>query len=543
MLHKSARFILAAILALSLVPAVAFAANDDASSGNPIVDLFYTVVGYESGDNVQLASAGLYPNELTPPPTNSELSKIVPELAGSEELLNGGILLGSGGKLYYMREVAFKNGSGQTVSGYRTLECFQDGAWTTLATLPDWLQFCSATVFGATDYSEGEIILVGAPMGSDGSLPAITSNPESHVYTFDPNSEAPSWQEIPAQGVPVATSVVNNGKVLQMVGGIQNGSPTDAVLTFDISTGAVTEAGHLSSPVVGAQTVPYDNGLYIYSYADSLNDLRNGTGTPKVTIYREGVSDLNSSPITSGVTEPANIADYPSRKAVLSGALSQADEGLILVGPQSSGSTISDTYVGAWGNIDGSVSPYSQTLSDEPVSGAAATVYAGNLYGLGSVLGSDGTTSMVFRSTVMPDASCLVGSGGVWRKDSQTGLEFIFSPDYSRFKYKVTVDGNDLIWGQDYDSRAGTTIIDLRPGFLQTLSEGPHTMTAFFDDGLTEVSANFTVQQAASVIPDGYTRPAALASTGDTLPLVPLACMAVAAVALGAVAFKRRSAR
>lgn len=536
MLHKCSRFILAAVLAISCCPGLAYGAesvDQPKAPLNPLQELFYMISGYESNDvDLQSGTAPLYPNNLTPPQATND----IPEYAGALDILNDGILLGLGGNLYYLREASFPTTGSGHISAYRTLERYNidSGTWTTLASLPYWMEYCSAVVFGSTATTEGQIVLCGTPMVENGGVPAHATDPVAHVYAYNPNDEVPEWYAVSADNVPVASSLVNNGGLLELVGGVSGGTPSLAVFSYELSSGAMANVGSLSAPAIDADVIPHDGSLYIYSYANTFPELQAGTGTPTLHVFTNG-SDVVYSGAFPTPEEPADMSLYPSQQAALSGSLTSADSGAVFVGPQAqSGGT--DTYTLGWGSS--AFTPYGQTANQGPLSGTAACVYRGQLYALGSAVSSDGSANLIFRSTPMADASLISGNNAVWRKDSKQNLSFVFSPDYGRFKHIVKVDGKALIQGQDYESGVGTTQVTLNASFLQTLSQGQHTIEALFDDGYTTVTGAFTVDVPASTM-DGYTRPAALARTFDPLPVIPLTLGVIAAGTLTLLAFRK----
>ena len=58
------------------------------------------------------------------------------------------------------------------------------------------------------------------------------------------------------------------------------------------------------------------------------------------------------------------------------------------------------------------------------------------------------------------------------------------------------MDGKDVETSQ-YTARSGSTIITLKPAYLDTLSAGKHTLTVLYTDGQT--SGSFEIEKAAIV--------------------------------------------
>lgn len=85
------------------------------------------------------------------------------------------------------------------------------------------------------------------------------------------------------------------------------------------------------------------------------------------------------------------------------------------------------------------------------------------------------------------------GAGSVWSQGSQTGLTARADCEFAKFT-GVMVD-EVKIDPQYYTAASGSTVVSLKPEFLETLAAGEHTMSILFDDGLATV--DFQVKQAA----------------------------------------------
>ena len=82
------------------------------------------------------------------------------------------------------------------------------------------------------------------------------------------------------------------------------------------------------------------------------------------------------------------------------------------------------------------------------------------------------------------------GANQEWTKGSKEGLTFKIDTDINEFK-KVLVDGKELK-DTNYDIKSGSTILTLKPSFLDTLSAGKHKIRFEFNTG--SVEAYFTVK-------------------------------------------------
>lgn len=536
MLQKSARFILAAILAVSLCPAIAFADEaEDAATDNPLEELISAVTGVSAQDAASKTQALYAETGLATPP----LTNTLPGFEAAEGLTDGGILLGGAkGYLFYLREAAFKAADGSTVGAYHTLECYSvfDDSWDVLDSLPGYYEFVSAAIWNQRIY------LVGTPMGVSGNIPQPSASPTAQMLEYDiSEGVGGSWAVAAGDNIPVATSLVNYEGRLELVGGVRDGSASAAIWTYDSDSGElVVSNAQLSHPVVGAKTVTNDSTLYVYTYGSSLTELRAGTGTPSMIVCDQGSSSSGDAALPD-IVEPADMSAYPSQSAVMSGSLATADSGVLLVGPTAaSGGT--DTYRMRWDSD--AFGAYSQTAANEQLSGGTCFVYLGNLYAVGSVLDASGNPAMIFRSTPMANATVLSGNNGVWRKGSTDTLDFRFSPNFGRFSDRADVDDSLIVLGNEYESEPGSTIIRLRPEYLEELEVGSYILTTWYDDELTPIHARFVIEEPSSVIPDspnGYTQPVQLAPTGDMLPVIPLALLVVIAAVVVAVAVYRKS--
>ncbi len=97
----------------------------------------------------------------------------------------------------------------------------------------------------------------------------------------------------------------------------------------------------------------------------------------------------------------------------------------------------------------------------------------------------------------------------------------------------------------NYDAGKGSVIINLKSSFLDTLSEGEHTLTALFDDG-DSVTVKFTVAAKAATVEkkEAKENKAASPITGDSTPLMAaFALMLTSALCAVYFTVKRREER
>ena len=98
---------------------------------------------------------------------------------------------------------------------------------------------------------------------------------------------------------------------------------------------------------------------------------------------------------------------------------------------------------------------------------------------------------------------------------------------------KIEADGKVLTIGQQCTVKSGSTIITLKKAYLETLTEGSHTLKVFFNDG-GSINVNFMVK-----FPKAQAKP----KTGETVSaasMVGAGLILVACVAAGAVVIRRR---
>ena len=138
-----------------------------------------------------------------------------------------------------------------------------------------------------------------------------------------------------------------------------------------------------------------------------------------------------------------------------------------------------------------------------------------------------------------------------WTKGSQEGLRFTSDGAFSKFT-GVLLDGQPLD-SVHYTAQSGSTIVELKASYLETVAEGSHTLRTTFSDGYAETT--FTIKASSAeepptgpggppqpLYPDG-SKPADQPGPGEPKPLVrtgdstlPSALMFVAAAATGTLA-------
>ena len=95
----------------------------------------------------------------------------------------------------------------------------------------------------------------------------------------------------------------------------------------------------------------------------------------------------------------------------------------------------------------------------------------------------------------------MTGANQEWTKGSQNGLTFKIDTDIKEFT-KVLVDGKELK-NTDYEIKSGSTILILKPSYLDTLSDGRHKLCVEFTTGNVEIEFTIVNQTKEEVLETG----------------------------------------
>ena len=107
--------------------------------------------------------------------------------------------------------------------------------------------------------------------------------------------------------------------------------------------------------------------------------------------------------------------------------------------------------------------------------------------------GANPLSTGVYNFTIVPVGE--TSDGQTYAQGSSTGLMFYMLQDFSLFS-SVEVD-SVVVDPSNYEAREGSTIITLKPSFLDTLAAGSHTFAANFSNGAT-FSRSFNVLGATT---------------------------------------------
>ena len=141
---------------------------------------------------------------------------------------------------------------------------------------------------------------------------------------------------------------------------------------------------------------------------------------------------------------------------------------------------------------------------------------------------------LVIEYKIVTEAPVIIkGANGIWHKGEKDGLSFTSNAAFADFQ-KVQVDGKDLD-ASNYTVKEGSTIVTLKPSYLDTLSAGRHTLSIVSNTGTA--STEFTIM--AAEVPDKEIN---LPQTGDNSNVVIwFALLVLSACSLiGTIAYRRR---
>jgi len=110
----------------------------------------------------------------------------------------------------------------------------------------------------------------------------------------------------------------------------------------------------------------------------------------------------------------------------------------------------------------------------------------------GAVTGmSNGTVRLQYAYTVPWIYAIIGGNAGIFNKQGEEEVLSI-TADADRDKFRsISVDGADVD-PSNYDVKSGSTIVELKKEYLNTLETGTHTLEMYFTDG--SATATFTVE-------------------------------------------------
>lgn len=120
-----------------------------------------------------------------------------------------------------------------------------------------------------------------------------------------------------------------------------------------------------------------------------------------------------------------------------------------------------------------------------------------------------GSTASKNDTTTKQEYKVKSGAGSVWTKGSGQALTITTDGDFKKF-FSVAIDGA-VIDKSNYDAWSGSTVVSLKPAFLETLAAGEHTYRVYYTDG--QVDTTFKVEGATSTQKQESSSPTQTTST------------------------------
>ena len=213
-----------------------------------------------------------------------------------------------------------------------------------------------------------------------------------------------------------------------------------------------------------------------------------------VTLYSKVIKNFDKWVVTSGSV----VAILPNENA-LNVTIITSDEDTTIEATRKSDASVHTHTYGAWSNDD---ADHWHECTD-----AACTDKAGSVKDKAAHIYDDdadttcnvcGYVRTVTPPAITPDYKFLEGANGKWTKSSDKNLAFRANGEFSKFT-GVKVDGTKID-ADKYTAVSGSTIVNLKKEYLETLSVGKHTLTVAYTDG--ECSTEFEIKAASTTKKD-----------------------------------------
>ena len=214
----------------------------------------------------------------------------------------------------------------------------------------------------------------------------------------------------------------------------------------------------------------------------------------EVTLYAKEFKNFDKWVVTSGSV----VAILPNENA-LNVTIITSDEDTTIEATRKSDASVHTHTYGAWSNDD---ADHWHECTD-----AACTDKAGSVKDKAAHIYDDdadttcnvcGYVRTVTPPAITPDYKFLEGANGKWTKSSDKNLVFRANGEFSKFT-GVKVDGTKID-ADKYTAVSGSTIVNLKKEYLETLSVGKHTLTVAYTDG--ECSTEFEIKAASTTKKD-----------------------------------------
>ena len=143
----------------------------------------------------------------------------------------------------------------------------------------------------------------------------------------------------------------------------------------------------------------------------------------------------------------------------------------------------------AIGELPESVSP-DDSEAEEQVN-AAKEQYDGLSEHGQSLISDEATDKLNTLLSQLGDYRIIEGNGSTWTKESVEGLTFVANGAYSKFT-GIEIDGK-VVDADCYTAESGSTVITLKPDYLNALTAEEHAITVLYTDG--EATGIFTIAE------------------------------------------------
>ena len=214
----------------------------------------------------------------------------------------------------------------------------------------------------------------------------------------------------------------------------------------------------------------------------------------EVTLYAKEFKNFDKWVVTSGSV----VAILPNENTLNVTIITSDEDTTIEATCKSDASVHTHTY-GAWSNDD---ADHWQECTDASCTDRAGSIKdkAGHVYddAADTTCNVCGYVRTVTPPAITPDYKFLEGANGKWTKSSDKNLAFRANGEFSKFT-GVKVDGTKID-ADKYTAVSGSTIVNLKKEYLETLSVGKHTLTVVYTDG--ECSTEFEIKAASTAKKD-----------------------------------------
>lgn len=213
-----------------------------------------------------------------------------------------------------------------------------------------------------------------------------------------------------------------------------------------------------------------------------------------VTLYSKEIKNFDKWVVTSGSV----VAILPNENT-LNVTIITSDEDTTIEATRKSDASVHTHTYGAWSNDD---ADHWHECTDASCTDKAGSVKdkAGHVYddAADTTCNVCGYVRTVTPPAITPDYKFLEGANGKWTKSSDKNLAFRANGEFSKFT-GVKVDGTKID-ADKYTAVSGSTIVNLKKEYLETLSVGKHTLTVAYTDG--ECSTEFEIKAASTTKKD-----------------------------------------